>query len=235
MSHEVRRELVLASHILAKRQVVDGFGHVSARDPDDAGAFLISRSLAPALVGDADLMLVDLDGVPIDDARTPFLERFIHAAIYRARPDVMAVAHSHSPSVIPFGMVPEAPLRPTFHMCGFLGGGAPVFEIRDHAGAASDLLIRSAGLGAALAEILGEGTTVLMRGHGATVVGASLRQAVFHAVYLEINARVQLQAAALGPAIFLNVAEAASAAATNDGQIDRAWDLWAREVQGSER
>ena len=235
MIDDVRRDLVLASHILAERGVVDGFGHVSARDPDDPGAFLISRSLAPALVGDADLMRIDLDGVPTDNARTPFLERFIHAAIYRARADVMAVVHSHSPSVIPFAIVPGAPLRPTFHMCGFLGEGAPVFEIRDHSGEASDLLIRSNALGAALAETLGEGTTVLMRGHGSTVVGQTLRHAVFRAVYLEVNARVQLQAAALGPATFLTAAEAAAASATSDGQVGRAWDLWARAVQGSEQ
>ena len=235
MTDDVRRELVLASHILAERGVVDGFGHVSARDPDDPGAFLISRSLAPALVGDADLMRVDLDGVPIDDARTPCLERFMPAAIYRARADVMAVVHSHSPSVIPFAIVPGAPLRPTFHMCGFLGEGAPVFEIRNHAGGASDLLIRSVALGAALAETLGEGTTVLMRGHGSTVVGQTLRHAVFRAVYLEVNARVQIQAATLGSATFLTAEEAVAASATSDGQVGRAWDLWARAVQGSER
>lgn len=228
---ETRRELVTASHILAERGVVDAFGHVSARDPEDAGRFLISRSLAPALVGAADLMRIDLDGAPVDDLRPAFLERFLHAAIYRARPEIMAVVHSHSPSVIPFGIVAGVPLRPTFHMCGFLGEGAPVFEIRDAAGEGSDLLIRSNTLGAALAATLGQQAAVLMRGHGATVVGTTLRQAVFRAVYLEVGARVQLQAAALGAATFLTPAEAAAAAAANDGQVDRAWDLWARAVR----
>lgn len=229
----IRSDLVTASHILAERGVVDAFGHVSARDPDDAGRFLISRSLAPALVGEADLMRIDLDGEPLDDPRPAFLERFIHAAIYRARPDVMAVVHSHSPSVIPFGIVAGAPLRPAFHMCGFLGQGAPVFEIRDTAADATDLLIRSNALGAALAATLGQGAVALMRGHGATVVGTTLRQAVFRAVYLEVGARVQLQAAALGAPTFLTPAEAAAAAAANDGQVDRAWDLWASLVHES--
>lgn len=227
----LRRELVTASHILAEHGVVDAFGHVSARDPDDAGRFLISRSLAPASVGADDLMRIDLDGVPLDDPRPAFLERFLHAAIYRVRPEVTAVVHSHSPSVIPFGIVASVPLRPAFHMCGFLGEGAPVFEIRDTAGDGSDLLIRSNALGAALAATLGQQAAVLMRGHGATVVGTTLRQAVFRAVYLEVGARVQLQAAALGTATFLTPAEAAAAAAANDGQVDRAWDLWAQAVR----
>lgn len=226
---DLRRELVLANHILADRQVVDGFGHVSVRNPDDPSLFLISRSMAPALVTEADLMMVDHDGVP-HDSRPAFLERFIHGAVYRARPDVAAVVHSHSPSVIPFGIVPGVPLLPSYHMAGFLGGGAPVFEIRDTTGDGSDMLIRSLALGTALAETLGGEAAVLMRGHGSTVVGATLRQAVFRAVYLEVAARVQLQAAALGPAIFLSPAEAAAAAAANDGQIDRAWEVWAAAV-----
>lgn len=225
---EIRRDLVTANRILAAREVVDGFGHVSVRDPDDPDRFLISRSLAPAQVTIDDLMTVDGDGLVLDDDRPPFLERFIHAAIYRARADVGAVVHSHSPSVIPFGIVREAPLRASYHMAAFLGDGAPVFEIRDVAGGGSDMLIRSGPLGAALAASLGAHGAVLMRGHGATVVGATLRQAVFRAVYLEVAARVQTQAAALGPATYLTAEEAAAAARANDGQIDRAWNLWAQ-------
>lgn len=237
----IRRELVTANRILAAREVVDGFGHVSVRDPDDPQRFLISRSLAPGQVTLADLMTVDGDGAVLDDDRSPFLERFIHAAIYRARTDVSAIVHSHSPSVIPFGIVRDAPLRASYHMAAFLGDGAPVFEIRETAGDGSDMLIRSAPLGAALAASLGDHAAVLMRGHGATVVGSTLRQAVFRAVYLEVAARVQTQAAALGSATYLTSAEAAAAALANDGQIDRAWNLWAQAAptpadgQGSER
>lgn len=222
-------ELVAANRILAKRGVVDGFGHVSVRDPADAGHFLIARSMAPALVSRDDLMRIDLDGVPGDD-RPAYLERFIHAAIYRMRDDVQAVVHSHSVSVIPFGVVAGVPLRPIYHMSGFLGRGAPVFEIRDACGDASDMLIRTLALGRALAESLGRESAVLMRGHGSTVVGGSLPQAVFRAVYLEVNAAVQMQALQLGPVNYLTPAEAAAAAASNDGQIGRTWALWRREL-----
>ena len=226
---EAIEELVKASHILAAQGIVDGFGHVSMRHPHDSGRFLIARSMAPALVGPADIMQLDLHGDPCDgDQRRPFLERFIHAAIYAARPDVGAVVHSHSPSVIPFGVVPSCPLRPVFHMAGFLGGAAPIFEIRDAGGDATDMLVRDEPLGQALAATLGEHAAVLMRGHGSTTVGAHVREAVFNAVYLETNARIQAAAMQLGEVTFLNPAEAANTAEAQRGQIDRAWDLWCR-------
>lgn len=224
-----RDDLVLGSHILARHGVVDGFGHISARDLANPNRFLIARSLAPALVGAADIMTVDLAGEPVADDRAAFIERFIHARIYAARPDVGAVVHSHSPSVIPFGIT-DVPLRPTYHMCGFLGTGAPVFEISDTVGDGSDMLIRNAALGDALAAKLGAAATVVMRGHGSTVVGATLRQAVFRAVYLEVGARIQSAAMQLGAPRFLSVAEAAAASAANDGQIDRAWQLWVHDL-----
>ena len=223
-------ELVAANHILAKRGVVDGFGHVSVRDPSAPGHFMIARSMAPALVSRDDLMRVDLDGIAGDD-RPAYLERFIHAAIYRMREDVKAVVHSHSTSVIPFGVVPSVTLKPVYHMSGFLGEGAPVFEIRDTCGASSDMLVRDMVLGRALAGSLGQGSTILMRGHGSTVVGSSLQQAAFRAVYLEVNATVQIQASQLGPITFLTPAEAAAAAASNDGQVGRSWSLWLRDLE----
>jgi ribulose-5-phosphate 4-epimerase/fuculose-1-phosphate aldolase len=225
-------ELVEANHILFDQKIVDGFGHVSARCPERADRFLLARSMAPGLVQADDIMTFDLDGAPAAaDARPSYLERFIHSEIYRARPDVGAVVHSHSPGVIPFGVARRVRLRPICHMCGFLGRGAPVFEIRDAAGDGSDLLVRSPALGAALARSLGGAAAVLMRGHGATVVGETLRQAVFRAVYTELGARLQAEALRLGPVAYLSAAEARAAAKTNDAQIDRAWSLWRAQAR----
>ncbi|MBI1773743.1 MAG: class II aldolase/adducin family protein [Proteobacteria bacterium] len=224
-------DLVAANHILFRQGVVDGFGHVSVRHDRDRERFLLARSMAPALVSETDIMEFGLDGEAIgSESRTAYLERFIHSEIYRLRPDVVAVVHSHSPAVIPFGIVSGVPLRPVCHMCGFLGTGTPIFEIREAAGPASDMLIRNRALGAALARSLGSHAAVLMRGHGSTVVGGSLRQAVFRAVYTEMNAKLQGEALRLGPVTYLNAEEAAAAAAANDGQINRAWELWRRQA-----
>jgi ribulose-5-phosphate 4-epimerase/fuculose-1-phosphate aldolase len=225
-------DLVDANRILYHLGVVDGFGHVSARHPTDDSRFLISRSMAPALVTAADLMAIHLDGRPVfENAPTPYLERFIHSEIYRARPDAVAIVHSHSAAVIPFGIVPGATLMPVSHMGGFIGEGAPVFEIRDTAGVNSDMLVRTPELGAALAKSLGGRNIVLMRGHGSTVVGFNLRQAVYRAVYAEVNARQQSEALRLGAPIYLTPGEAMESAKANDGQQDRAWNLWKRAIQ----
>jgi ribulose-5-phosphate 4-epimerase/fuculose-1-phosphate aldolase len=225
----LRLELVVANHILAAEGVVDGFGHVSIRE--QPGYFLLARSMAPSLVTLNDILTFDLDGAVCGgDTRAPYLERFIHAAIYRARPDVCAIVHSHSPAALPFAAVKTEKLRPIYHMSSFLGAGAPVFEIRDAGGDATDMLIRNQPLGEALARSLGGEAVVLMRGHGSTIVGATLRQAVFRAIYTEINARVQTAAMGMGEVTYLNPAEAAAATAANDGQINRAWDLWHRKV-----
>ena len=224
-----RDDLVVANHILARRGVLDGFGHVSVRDGADH--FLISCNRAPALVQDADLMRVSFAGEPQDE-RKPYLERFIHGAVYAARPDVCAVVHSHAATVIPFSIARGATLRAVSHMGGFLGAGIPLFEIRDAAGDDNDMLVRDARLGAALAQTLGDAAAVLMRGHGITVVGATIRQAVFRAIYTEVNARLQSEALRLGPLLPLNDFEARRADAANDTQIERAWSLWERETRG---
>lgn len=224
-------ELVTANHILAQHRVVDGFGHVSIRDTASPNRFLISRSMAPALVTARDVMSLDLDGNPdAGDERHPYLERFIHGEIYRARPDVRAIVHSHTPSVIPFGVVPSARLRPVFHMGATLGPDVPTFEIRDAGGPATDMLVRDAHLGEALARTLATASVVLMRGHGMTVIGNTLREAVYRAVYADVNARLQADAMRLGPPEYLNDEEIAAAARSNDGQIDRTWALWEGEV-----
>lgn len=224
-------DLVSANHILYCEGVVDGFGHVSVRHDKNPDRFLLSRSIAPAMVTAADIMEFDLDGNAVAaKGRRAYLERFIHSEIYRARPDVQAIVHNHSPAVIPFG-VTGTHLRPIFHMGGFLGGATPIFEIREAGGVATDMLVRNPALGAALAGTLGAAPFALLRGHGAVAVGASIKQVVYRAVYAEVNARLQSEAMRLGDITFLNDAEAANAAATNDGNLDRPWELWKKKVR----
>ena len=224
-------DLVSANHILFKEGVVDGFGHVSVRDERDPERFLLSRSIAPATVSPRDVMEFGLDGEPLNPrGRRPYLERFIHSEIYRARPDVVAVVHSHSPALIPFGITGTS-LRPVFHMSGFLGQATPIFEIREAGGPATDMLIRDRKLGTALARTLGKAPFALMRGHGSVAVGATLKQVVYRAIYAEVNARLQSEALRLGAITYLNDAEAANAARTNDSVIDRPWELWKARVK----
>jgi ribulose-5-phosphate 4-epimerase/fuculose-1-phosphate aldolase len=229
------RELVDANHILFDQGVVDGFGHVSVRHPERPDRFLLSRSMAPALVTEQDVLEFDLDGnAVVPNSPAGYLERFIHGEIYRKRQDVMSVVHSHSPSVVPFSVVTGTKLRPVCHMCGFLSEkGTPIFEIRDFAGPGSDLLITSRKLGAALADILSEGPAVLMRGHGSTVVGSTLRQAVFRAVYTEIGARLQMEAMRLGPVTYLTEEETVGTTKTISTQYDRSWFLWLKAARNS--
>ena len=218
-------KVVLANRILYDQRVVDGLGHVSVRHPTEPGVFLLSCNRAPGLVRRRDITCYDLDGNTVSDqSERPYLERFIHAEIYRARPDVVSVVHSHSPNVIPFAITRNA-LRPVFHMSGFLGEGSAHFEIRE-AGGNTNMLIGSTYLGTALAKSLGQHSCVLMRGHGSTVVGSSLEQAVYRAIYAEVNARLQLAAHGLGEITFLNREEAQLASDMNDGQIPRSWNLW---------
>jgi HCOMODA/2-hydroxy-3-carboxy-muconic semialdehyde decarboxylase len=220
-------DLATANHILYDQHVVDAFGHVSVRHDKRPDRFLLARNMAPALVTAADIITFDLDGNPIDAGdRKVYLERFIHGEIYRARPDVVAVVHSHSHAVIPFGAIRSYKLRAIFHMGGFIGTDTPVFEIRECAGDGSDLLIRNNELGAALAKSLGSKSAILMRGHGATVVGTTLPEAVYRGIYLEVNARLQLQTIPLGAVNYLTEAEGQAITATNAGQIGRAWEMW---------
>jgi ribulose-5-phosphate 4-epimerase/fuculose-1-phosphate aldolase len=231
-SRQLADDLVAASRILAGHGVLDAYGHVSARSDREPGRFVMSRSLAPALVTRADLMELDADSEPLPgDKRKGFLERYIHGEIYRARPEVMAVVHSHSPSVIPFG-VTRTKLRPIYHMGSFLWSGAPVFEIRRER-QDNDLLIRDNALGKALAGTLGKSSCVLMRGHGMTVIGDGVPEAVFRAIYTEMNARLQLQAAQLeGPIEFLSEEEGRRSTVSNRGTLERPWELWKRAAFG---
>ena len=223
---QLREDLVDANHILFNQGVLDAFGHVSVRHPRRSDRFLLSRNLAPALVAIDDIQTFDLDGNVVDDDRRVYLERFIHGEIYRARADVGAVVHSHSQSVVPFSVVKSAMFRPLSHMGGFLGDGAARFEIRDFAGDASDLLVRNRALGVALAKSLGNRHVVLMRGHGSTVIGPTLKHAVYRAIYTEINARLLSESLRLGDVEYLSSGEARATMETNEGQLERPWALW---------
>jgi len=230
VEREVLEDLAAASRILTDQGVFDAAGHVSMRHPRDVERFLMSRSLAPALVTADDIMEFSLDCEACDArGRTPFIERFLHGEIYRKRPDVMAIAHGHCPSVIPFGLV-ATPMRATYHNAAFLAAGVPVFDIRDRFGA-TDIVISGSEKGAALAEALGDKSVVLLRAHGVVVVAPSLQAAVFRAVFTEISARVQLQAAVLGaPIAALDAEEGRKADAINLATVGRSWELWKRRV-----
>jgi ribulose-5-phosphate 4-epimerase/fuculose-1-phosphate aldolase len=223
-------DIVTGSRVLADFGVLDGFGHVSARHPANPNRFLMSRSLAPALVTANDIMEFDLDGNAVDArGRSLFLERFIHSEIYRARPDVTSVVHTHSPGVIPY-TISQVPLRAVFHNAAFLAAGAPVWDIRKDFGE-TDMLVRDAAIGKALALTLGDKSVVLMRGHGDVTVGPSVKLAVFRAYYTDVNARLQSQAIALGSEpSYLTPGEGAKADAVNLAIIDRIWNLWKMRV-----
>ena len=224
-------DLVSANHILYDQAVVDGFGHVSVRHDKDPSRFLLARSMAPGLVTAEDIMEFDADGNATDpQGRAVYLERFIHSEIYKARPDVKAVVHSHSPAVIPFG-VTSVPLMPIYHMSSFLGTGVPIFEIRTASPEPTNMLVSNPALGAALARALDGANVALMRGHGDVVVGQSIPQVVFRAVYTEINARLEADALRLGNVNFLTPEEAAKATETNNTVLGRAWELWKRQSQ----
>jgi ribulose-5-phosphate 4-epimerase/fuculose-1-phosphate aldolase len=225
-------DLVAASRILAMEGVLDAYGHVSARSDKRPERFVMSRSLAPALVTAGDLMELDADSEPLPgDKRKGFIERYIHGEIYRARPEVMAVVHSHSPSVIPFG-VTRTRLRPVYHMGSFLWSGAPVWDIRKER-ENNDLLVRDRPLGKSMVKAMGACNCVLMRGHGMTVVGDGVPEAVFRAIYTEMNARLQLQAEQLeGPIEFLSDTEGRGSMAANRGTLERPWELWKKRALG---
>ena len=223
-------DLAAASRILVDQGVFDAAGHVSMRHPEHPERFLMSRSLAPQLVTPDDIMEFTLDSEPCEArGRTPFIERYLHGEIYRARGDVMAVAHGHSPSVIPFGLV-STPMRATYHNAAFLACGVPVFDIRARFGT-TDIVINSAARGAALAETLDDKVVVLLRAHGFVAVGPTLPAAVFRAIFTEVSARVQLQAEGLGgPIASLDLDEGRKADAINLATVGRSWELWKRRV-----
>jgi ribulose-5-phosphate 4-epimerase/fuculose-1-phosphate aldolase len=227
-------DLIAANRILAAEGVVDAFGHVSARHPEDAGRFLMSWAKSPHLVRKSDIMEFTLDGEAADArGRKTHLERFIHAALYEARPDIQSVVHNHSHSVIPFAITEEK-LKPVVHSCASIGHEVPVWDAQEKFGD-TDLLVSDLAMGADLARAVGAGNCVLMRGHGSTVVGKSIREAVYTAIYLEVNAHLQLMASRLGNTKFLSRGEIEKAnsrlALAKPGEgFNRSWEYWCRRV-----
>jgi len=228
ISKELIENLVAGSLILAQHGVLDAFGHVSIRHPADPGRYLLSRNLAPELVTSADIVEYDLDSEPIDaSAPRGFLERYIHGEIYKARPDVNAVIHTHSPSVVPFGIT-RTTLRPVYHMSGFLGRGVPVYDIRKESGRMTDILVREPGHGRDLARVLADKSMALMRGHGNVVVAPDVRRAVHRALYTEVNARQLVAALSFKrPIKYVQPDEAQDPARLGDS-----WEVWKSEVTG---
>jgi HCOMODA/2-hydroxy-3-carboxy-muconic semialdehyde decarboxylase len=227
-------DLVVANRILSREGVVDAYGHISVRHPEDPKRFLLSRARAPSRIEAGDIMEFSLEGETLDGRGAPYLERFIHGAIYEARSDVHAVVHNHSPSVIPFG-VTGTKLKPLLHMCASCGHEVPIWDCRDNFGDTT-LLVSDMAMGRDLARHLAHRPTTLMRGHGATVVGRSVRHAVFISVYLEVGAKLQMQAmlmsnVAIGEIKFLSKGEVDQITArVNDYTLNRAWENWARRA-----
>jgi HCOMODA/2-hydroxy-3-carboxy-muconic semialdehyde decarboxylase len=227
-------DLVAANRILADQGVLDGWGHVSVRHPRNPNRYLLSRSRAPELISAEDIMEFDLDSNAVDARGRPlYTERFIHGEIYKARPDVVAIVHTHAPALIPFG-ISKVPLKPVYHRSAFIAAGVPVFEIRERAGM-TDMLIRDQALGRALADALGNHPAALMRGHGAVVVGPSLQRVVGRSIFLPLNATLQMQAAALGgPVTYLDPEEARKIEEREGYGLARAWEAWKRKAMAKQ-
>jgi HCOMODA/2-hydroxy-3-carboxy-muconic semialdehyde decarboxylase len=226
---DLLRDLVVANRILANEDVVDAYGHISVRHPDNPKRFFMSRSRAPELVEHNDLIEFDQAGEPVTDKRQPYLERFIHAAIFEARPDVTAVVHAHAEDTLPFGLIAE-PLRPVIHSGSFIGGKVPVWDIREKFGD-TNLLVTNMAQGRDLAKCLGPGNVALMRGHGFASAARSIIEVVRLSVYLPRNARVQMNAMLLGgkpkPLSKGEIAARAAGYKPRSPETWRAWEYWA--------
>jgi ribulose-5-phosphate 4-epimerase/fuculose-1-phosphate aldolase len=224
-------DLVVANRVLYHKNIVDGLGHVSVRHDKDPQMYVLAAERAPGLVRREDLAVYDLDSNAVTLCeRRPYNERFIHGEIYKARPDVHSVVHCHTPALVTF-CVCQTPLRPLYHMSGFLGRGVARFEIREVAGM-TDMLCSTPHLGAALAKSLADKQIVLMRGHGATMAGQSIKHSVFRALYAALNATMQMDAMRLGEVTYLADEEAMKGMEINDRFIDRSWSLWKHEAMG---
>jgi ribulose-5-phosphate 4-epimerase/fuculose-1-phosphate aldolase len=227
-------EIVTANRILAHEGIVDSFGHISVRHPKHKDRYLLSRARAPERIEGSDIMEYMLDGTPLDPKKAktthaPYTERYIHGAIYEARPEIMSVVHNHSPSTIPFGIT-KTKLKPLLHMCASIGHDVPLWDSHDKFGDTA-LLVNSMAMGRDLAKRLGKGRTALMRGHGAVVAGMGIRHAVFVSIYLEVNAKLQMQAMQMGKIKYLYPGEVdAVIARTSDYTLNRAWENWARRA-----
>lgn len=224
-------DLVIANRILADQEVVDAYGHVSMRHPTNPDRFLLSRSRSPEQVQASDIVQFGLDGSPVTPGAAPFyIERFIHAAIYAARPDVKAVVHAHAAEVLPF-TISKTPLQPVIQNAGVVGSHVPVWDSRAHLGD-TNLLVSDIRMGTDLAQTLGNDHVVLMRGHGFAAAGRNLIEVLRMAIYLRLNAKVLTEALKLGPVVALSEGEIKKIAdvSPNAPEMQRAWTYWATKA-----
>jgi HCOMODA/2-hydroxy-3-carboxy-muconic semialdehyde decarboxylase len=228
------RDLVIANRILGHEGVVDAFGHVSMRHPERPDRYLLSRSRSPGVVTEDDILQFDLDSNPVDaDGPLSYAERFIHGCVYKARPDVNSVCHSHAHALVPF-TVTGTPMRPLWAMSAAIGDAVPIWDIRDDFPDRDTLLVVDDATGASLARTLGHGSACMMRGHGATIATASLKATVLVSVGLMYNADMLFRAELLtlarggGQVTYLSEREIRSTTEVLFGPrgIDRAWEYW---------
>jgi ribulose-5-phosphate 4-epimerase/fuculose-1-phosphate aldolase len=231
---DVRRDLVLANRILAREGVLDAFGHVSVRHPGEPSHFIMAWARAPEVIELDDLMEFGAEGELLRGDRFPYLERFIHAAVYAQQPRTMAVCHNHTASILPFSISKSVRLQPVIHTAAVLGGEAPVWDIADEFGSNTNLLVVNMEQARSLARTLGNGRIVLMRGHGSVVCGVSVPAVVSACINMDKNARVQLQAMQLGEYTALAPGELARpAVAPGQSEVpDRGWEAYVRRVTG---
>jgi ribulose-5-phosphate 4-epimerase/fuculose-1-phosphate aldolase len=222
-------ELVIANRIVAHLKLVDSFGHVTVRNPENPQRFFMSRSRAPGLVTQNDILEFDLDSAPVDlRGLSPYKERFIHGAIYKARPDVLAVCHNHAHELLPLAVTKTA-MRPALHSAAVIGHYVPVWDIRDEFGDNTNLLVTSNDMGDSLARAVGQGRAALMRGHGSVVAGDSVKDAVFTTFYLRLNAEVLIKAMSIDRDVtYLSPGEVDEAGELHRQPLSqgRAWEDW---------
>jgi len=229
-------ELVIANHILYDQNAVDGYGHISVRNPANPNTFFLARSVAPSVVKVQDIMEFDMNGKALNgDTRVAYGERFIHSGILRNRPDINSVIHGHASPILSYGLT-GVPLRPVYHMSAFLGEGAPIFEIRNFAkpNPDTDMFVSNSDLGDALSQTMGLQYFVLMRGHGYAAGADSIKMAVFRTVYAIQNASIQAEAMKMGQVQYLTPGEATTSKETIEKTIGRPWQLWTERVKKSQ-
>jgi HCOMODA/2-hydroxy-3-carboxy-muconic semialdehyde decarboxylase len=229
-------ELVIANHILYDQNAVDGYGHISVRNPANPNSFFLARSVAPSVVKVEDIMEFDMNGKALNgDTRVAYGERFIHSGVLKNRPDINSVIHGHASPTLPYGLT-GITLKPVYHMSSFLGEGAPIFEIRNFAkpNLDTDMFVSNSDLGDALSQTMGLQYFVLMRGHGYAAGADSIKKAVFRAIYAIQNASIQAEAMKMGQVQYLTSGEATTSQETIEKTIGRPWQLWSERVKKSQ-
>ncbi len=226
---QVKKQVVQLNRILANEGVMDAFGHASLRNPERFDRFFLPRACAPELVEIDDVIEFGLDGEPVEPLNAAlYSERVIHSSLYRRRSDIGAVCHHHSPSILPFCLT-QTKLAPVTQLGASMGVHVPIWDSRDRFGATNHL-VTTAAEADDLADTLGMNTMVLMRRHGATVIGRDAQDIAFRTIYSCRSAEAQYRAALLGPVDTLSPEESALAEKYPASSLDRAWDLWNRRL-----